>query len=381
MTGANLSGQLSLNVIPAQAGTQRLIRSLGCAERGSRFRSLNTHTVGTEPRPGPGLFPCDAVGIARRRGEGLAASLPKCASAASRTALRNAAPGSRLALMALLLVAGLFVSLTANAQAPPRRIVSLNLCADQILIDLVQPARIAALSHLAADAQVSPIADRVGAIALTRGEAEDVLAYDPDLVVAGTWSTPATVALLRRLGRRVETVPLASDIEGIGTLVRQIATAVGEPERGAALLAELEQGLSRIRREVGEIRTTDRPTALVYQVNGLASGSASLADAVMLAAGFRNLATEISLGAGGQVSLEALVANPPHLLILTGPVDEYRTAVAANLRHPALTSLRNDGASTELAWRHWLCGSHHVLAAVEQLAALHAHPKLRALRP
>ena len=42
-------------------------------------------------------------------------------------------------------------SAPAPAATPPRRIVSLNLCTDQILLDLVPRDRIAALSELVAD--------------------------------------------------------------------------------------------------------------------------------------------------------------------------------------------------------------------------------------
>lgn len=249
--------------------------------------------------------------------------------------------------------------------ASPQRIVSLNLCADQILVDLVAPSRIAALSYLAADPRVSPIAERARNLPLTRGEGEAVLGFDPDLVIAGTYSTPATIALLERLDRRVVKVPLASNIDGIPVLIRQIAAAVGEQDSGAELVAEFER---RMRAAV-EDTASPRPTALVYQVNGLASGGASLADSVMRAAGFDNLAARKSLGPGGQIALESLLVDPPDLLVLTGPVDEYRTAVAANLRHPALAALRQQRRSVVLPWRHWLCGTQHIATAVEGLAA------------
>jgi iron complex transport system substrate-binding protein len=264
------------------------------------------------------------------------------------------------------------------AAEPPRRIVSLNLCADQILIDLVPPDRILALSHLAADPKVSAIADRVAGIHLTRGEAEIVLRLDPDLVIAGEFSTPATVSLLERMGRRVEKVPLASDIAGVRTLVLRLAQIVGEEARGAALVAEFDRRLAAAAPAEPQ---SHRPTALVYQVNGLASGRNSLANAVMRAAGFENLAARTRLGPGGQIALEALVASPPDVLVLTGPIDEYRTAVAANLRHPALRQLMTSRPSLILPWRQWLCGTPHLAAAVERLAVERIRFEAKGHRP
>ena len=55
-------------------------------------------------------------------------------------------------------------------------------------------------------------------------------------------------------------------------------------------------------------------------------------------------------------------AGPEHIVRMTWyvcDIDEYRTAVADNLRHPVIRALRQRGASLELPWRHWLCGTPH----------------------
>lgn len=284
----------------------------------------------------------------------------------------------------VLVLCGLVAMPMAMAQAtePPRRIVSLNLCTDQILVDLVPHERIGAVSYLAADTDVSPIADRVRHLRVTRGGAEDVLGLDPDLVLAGTWSTPATVDLLRRLARRVELVPLASDVAGVRAAVRQIATAVGETARGELMIAEFDRRLAAIEAGLaGDKSGVPRPTALIYQVSGLASGPGSLADDALQRAGYRNLAREISLGAAGHVELEALVARRPDLLVLSAEAVEYRTAAADNLRHPAIAWLKSRGASLYLPWRQWLCATPGIADAIEQLAAARGRLKAEPRRP
>ncbi|MDX2159476.1 MAG: ABC transporter substrate-binding protein [Hyphomicrobiaceae bacterium] len=253
---------------------------------------------------------------------------------------------------------------TARAASPPARIVSINLCAEQILVDLVPRHRIAAVSHLAADATVSAVAEKAAGLPVTRGEAESVLAFDPDLVLAGAFSTPATVSILERVGRRVVRVPQASDLAGVKAVVRMVADAVGESARGERLIADLERRLEEARPPSS---AGAAPTALVYQVNALSAGRGTLADAVLGWAGFRNHAAHIELGAGNQVPLEMIVAKPPDLLVLTGPAGEYRTVVAENLRHPALAHAMQGRRSVVIPWRYWLCGTPHVAEAVALL--------------
>lgn len=268
-----------------------------------------------------------------------------------------------LALWALLL--GLLGTAPLAADpAHPQRIVSLDLCADQLLIDLVPRARIAAVTHLAADPSVSAIPERARGLPVTHGAAEDVLRHDPDLVLAGPYGVSPTVSLLRRLGRNVVIVPLAADIAGVRTAVLQVAAAVGEESRGRALLTEFDARLAR----VAPARRDGR-SALVYQVGGSASGAGTLVDSALVAAGYRNAAADYVTTRSGQVPLEALVARPPDLLVLASPPFAYRTVIADNLRHPALQVLQRRTPTVELPWRLWLCGTPHIAQAVEQLAA------------
>jgi iron complex transport system substrate-binding protein len=247
----------------------------------------------------------------------------------------------------------------------PRRIVSLDLCADQILVDLVDRKRIAAVTHLAADPAVSAAPEKARGLPITRGEAEDVLRFDPDLVIAGPFGVAPTVSLLRRLGRNVVVVPLAGDLDGVRNAVRTVAAAVGEKAKGEAILAAFDARLAGIEPAPADTR----PTALIYQVGGSVSGPGSLAEAVLVAAGFRNMAREYRLTRGGQVPLELLAARPPDLLVLSSAAEEYRTVSADNLRHPVLRRLLKRQAAIDLPWQLWLCGTPSIAEAAEKLAA------------
>jgi iron complex transport system substrate-binding protein len=249
----------------------------------------------------------------------------------------------------------------------PARIVSLDLCADQLLIELVERARIAAVTHLAADPEVSAIWAQAKGIPITRGAAEDVLRYAPDLILAGPFGVAPTVNLLRRLGMNVVVVPTASDIDGVRAAVRAVASAVGERTKGEGMIAAFDRRLAEI-----APAQAPAPSAVVYQVGGAVSVGGSLADAALAAAGFRNKAAEYRLTRGGQVPLELLAAAPPDLIVLGSAADEYRTVVSDNLRHPALRQLQRHHASIEVPWRLWLCGTPHIADAIARLAEARA---------
>jgi iron complex transport system substrate-binding protein len=271
------------------------------------------------------------------------------------------------ALVAVALLAAAAVA-SAQAASRPQRIVSLDLCADQLLIELVEPGRIAAVTFMAPDPGLSAGWEKARGLAVTRGAAEDVLSRRPDLVLAGQFGVAPTVNLLQRLKVNVVVVPMASDLEGVRAAVRVVAAAVGEAARGEAMVAAFDRRLAQIKPPL----PASAPTAVVYQVGGNVLTGGSLADAALTAAGYRNKAAEYRLTRGGQVPLELLVASPPDLLVLTSAADEYLTVASDNLRHPMLAMLRRQRASIVLPSRLWLCGTPHIAEAVVQLAEMRA---------
>ena len=270
----------------------------------------------------------------------------------------------------------------AAAVAQPRRIISLNLCTDQILLDLVPRERIVALSELVADPALSGRVEAAKGLPLLRGHAEEVLAFAPDLVLAGEHSTPATVDLLRRLGVRVVQVPMAVDFAGIRTAVRSVAAAAGVAAEGEAMVARFDQRLARVAARVGSALSPP-PGAVVYHVNSLASGAGSLLDEIVQAAGYTNVARGMTLGPAGRLPLESLVLDAPDVVVMATTADTYRTTVADNLRHPAFRALVKTRHTVQLPMPLWMCGTPDVADAVAELAAARklAVARARDIRP
>jgi iron complex transport system substrate-binding protein len=248
--------------------------------------------------------------------------------------------------------------------APPHRIVSLTVCTDQLLLDLVPRDRIAALTYLAVDPTVSMRVEEAKGLKGVHWMAEEVLALQPDLVIAQEYSATAAVNMLRRLGFRVVLVPLATDFDGMRRAIRVMADAVGAKERGEAMIAAFDRRLAAVRPQGPE-----RPRALAYDVNSFAADSGSIVDAALQAAGFRNVARDVPLGPGGRLPLESIVADPPDLIVLPDTADAFRSIVGDNLRHPAFTSVVASREHIKLAMPQWLCATPRIVDAVEELGA------------
>jgi len=238
------------------------------------------------------------------------------------------------------------------ASAKPERVVSLNLCADQLLVLLLPRERIAALSPLADDPTLSAVADRARGIPRVRPAAEAVLPLAPDLAVAGPWGGAGAAGALARRGVPVLRLGLAESFDAIEEQLLRVGEAVGEIDKALAIAGEMRDALAAIGQREGE-----RPRALVWQARGFAPGRGTLADAVLAAAGFANAAPYAGYGF---VPLERLLADPPDLLV-TAPPGGPASLSTAVTHHPALAAAGIPRAAVDPALL--ACGSPYAARA------------------
>lgn len=251
----------------------------------------------------------------------------------------------------------------ADVGAKPQRIVSLNLCTDQLVLLMADRTRIASLSFLVADPYSSTMPDAATGLYLNHGFVEEILPLKPDIVLAATFTARSTVSLLRRLGYRVEEIPPDISFDDVRSNIRRVADLIGEPERGAQLIADLDRELSAIPGP-----SEPRPTVALYWANGYSSGAGTLADTVVQLAGFRNLAAASGAQGTIQLPLETLLSSQVDLLVL-GSQRRGNALAYASARHPALrvafAKMEHSGVADDM----WVCGLPSIATAIAKLAA------------
>lgn len=254
----------------------------------------------------------------------------------------------------------------ANAESPraepPRRLASINLCGDQLLLLLAERRQIASLSYLAADPAVSALADRVGDIPLNSGRAEEIVALQPDLVLSGTYQQRMTNDMLRRLGVAMLELPPADSLDRALAQIRSVATAIGAAAKGEALAQSLERRIAAARPSP----EADRPGAFLLQPNLYASGPDSLAGHLLEQAGFRNLADGPAAHHGTFLTLEDILLARPDVLVLEEAMGEGVSLARHRLDHAALQASTQRRVSLE--GRLLTCPGPGLAVAAEILA-------------
>ena len=164
---------------------------------------------------------------------------------------RDDRPRIALALRAWLTLALALCALACAAarRARCRRVASINLCADQLVLDARRRReQILTVSWLSADPEESLLATEAARYPLNYGTAEELLRFHPDVVIAGAYTNAFTRALLIRLGYRV--VELEPETHG-----RRDRDATCAPSRARSVASERgEQLVATIRAEVARLR-------------------------------------------------------------------------------------------------------------------------------
>ena len=184
----------------------------------------------------------------------------------------------------------------------------------------------------------------------------------PDLVLVGPWDRPLTQRLLHVLGFRIVGVPLVNDLSTGIAQIREIAKLVGHPERGEALIADIEAA----RRRLAAAPRPKSSSAMLVGNSGYTVGPDSLAGALMREAGLIP-PPGAPAGYGGYVPLEKLIMLRPDFLVMTSIVETPDGQGALYLTHPALRALYPPEKRIVLPGRFTMCAGQSLVAALDYL--------------
>lgn len=250
------------------------------------------------------------------------------------------------------------------SQNRPMRIVSTNVCTDQLLLLLVDRNRIAALSNLSEDPKLSTMPERARGIPKNGARAEEIVPLKPDLVLANAWTGAKANRFLAGLGIDVLVVPEAKSFSEIETVVTHLGDRLGERPRADQIIGGMRARLTIATRQ------PHGGTALIYEPNGYSPSTGTLSDAVLSAAGWRNIAPSLGVGTYGVVPLERVVMTRPDLLIF----DDYSPSIASRaqglLHHPALKLVAQKAQTEWVPSPLWICAGPWTVDAVERLAKI-----------
>lgn len=188
-----------------------------------------------------------------------------------------------------------FTGATVTYPAHPKRVASLSISTDEIVLDLLPPDRIVAVTRLADDPGISNVVEKAKAIPnkIQQVTAENMVALNPDLMILPDFTKPEVIQTMRDMGLPVYVYKTQRNFTDVRKEILNIGNLLGEPEKAEILVADMDAKLEDLRRKVGDIPPERRQRVLLIRTYGVYYNKES---------SFR----EICRGAGGIDATEVL---------------------------------------------------------------------------
>ena len=265
---------------------------------------------------------------------------------------------------------------TIHFDAKPQHVYGNTLSLEEVLLDLLPPERIAAVSPPTLDPEYSLAADKAARVA-GRVPAypgpEPIAALQPDLIFAQLRARPETIATLEEMGFKVFCMEVPTNLDMVRKRLRQMSEAVGEPERGQALLAELDEKVAYVKSRTADIPPGKRRVLLGFSSMGAFGHPNGLFHDICRQSGVINGAARIHMAYGSHLSDEQILQIDPDIMMFVddGAANDYGGQIRDRvLGDPALQTAKavKNRRFFFLKDRYRASNTHHMGDAILQIA-------------
>lgn len=250
------------------------------------------------------------------------------------------------------------------------KIVSAGLCADQMVIPLVERDRIVGVSPQAVDPLLSPVATEAGALRVIPPSAESLMLAGADTVVMDSYGEQKTERLLRKLGVRVVRVPYDDTLDNVPQSILSLGDTLGVRMQAEALAADFTARLERL--------PAHRPETVLEAVyirsDGGSAGAGTHINEAMERAGYRNIASRLGLRGWGRLNLEALIMDPPQIFMTSTYKKDDTVTRQTYGQNPAFRRLSSSVPQVKIPGSLLACGGWPMARAAEFMATAHPMP-------
>lgn len=269
-----------------------------------------------------------------------------------------------------------------NLPQKPKRIVSLTLGTDEILLDMISADRIVALTKFAYDPGISNVVEKAGKVSgrIDEVNVETIISFHPDLVIAADVMYQDVYRTLWDMGIPIYVYNNIQGVEDIRKGIESVGQAVGEPAAAEQLMKKMDKTLQEVQEYVREIPETKRQTVVWVSAMGMRGGKGSLFDSMCQHAGVINGAAAIGLGKSDVLSKENIIRINPDILLMPtwsyqGKVDigKFRSEVEEDPALQTLKAIRNHRLES-VSDQYLYCSSHYIVDGVKAIARA-AYPK------
>lgn len=200
----------------------------------------------------------------------------------------------------------------------PEHIVTLGLYTDEMVLGMVPTDKMAAVSHYLDDPKESVLVEKAKKIQnkVTDPTVEQILSWQPDLVIANGWTSEDKIKTLTDMGIPVVVCGSTNSYAEIQETLRLVAESIGEVEKGEKIRQKMDAIRDEIMGKVAKIPAEERKSVVLLSLMTNYGGAGSAFDDMCRHAGVVNASAAAGLKNGQNLTKEMLVKSDPDFLLL-----------------------------------------------------------------
>lgn len=234
-----------------------------------------------------------------------------------------------------------FVIFIFSLQAQATKIISIGVCSDLWALALFPKDEILSLTKGADNLTISPYTKIAGSIPKHKGTLEDVLAYNPDMIIGDDYTDPFLAKNIKRLGLSYKHINLVNKLDQWQLETIRIGEMLNKKQKAQEIVKEYSPLWKEILLNKKKLEEKNIGLVANFRPAGYTSGTLSLTDDVIKYIGGTSLAQKNNYAFNTQISLEKLLLEKPNRLLFDLRYENNGSNAQKILKHPALSSLKN----------------------------------------
>lgn len=261
-------------------------------------------------------------------------------------------------------------------QHSPQRIVSYSISTDEILLDMLSPNRIIAVTHFADDPMISNVSDKCKLVPyrVNSTSAETIMSWNPDLIIVPDFIKPEIIQTLQDLKLKVYVYKTPHTIKEVKEVIKNIAALTGDDAAAHPLIENMDKRLKIVEEKLKNLSISEQKRVAFMRDDGVYySDKTSFRDVCQYAKVY-DVTKDIKYSGSGHLTQEELVRlNPDIFIIADWNYDGNH--YTENMKHSILSNpaYENTGAGRDrnviaLKGANILCVSQYMADAVVEMA-------------
>lgn len=255
----------------------------------------------------------------------------------------------------------------------PKKILTDSLGLDEIVLGLVSSDKLAGINYLDRDPAISFVVPETKNVShkLKTYSSEEIIALQPDVFFATTWTEQEKITALRKAGITVVVCQGPTNVQGVKDAVSLVAEALDEKAKGQVIVKKMTTEMAIIEQVIKQ-QQEPQPVVILVSLMTNYGGTGSLFDVLCQKAGLVNGIAKVGIKNGEFLAKELVVKANPDLFILSatsgGDASQYETYKNKFMSDPAFAQLKGINNTIVLPDKYIYCSSQNIVYGIKHLA-------------